>query len=211
MRKLTNNVWQAGFTLLELMVAMSIFAVMSLMIFGGLKEVLDVRSATDLHTKRLTELQIAFMHIGRDMRQFNNRGIRDQFGSNLESLKGNEIGQYKIELTRDGYSNYAKVNRSSLQRVAYGIDDNKLYRYHWLVLDRAADSEPVKMLLLDNIEGFKLRYLDTGASTTTGISRDWVTYWPPISGTVIPDVIEVTLELDDWGRFTRVFDLPDAI
>jgi len=211
----TGLLKQTGFTLLELLVALSIFAIMSVMIFGGLTEVLEVRSATNKYTTRLTELQLAFMHISRDIRQLSNRGVRDQFDSSLAALEASEIGQYKLELTRDGYPNPAEFNRSSLQRVAYGIEDNKLYRYRWKVLDRAADSEPVKILLLNDVTGFNFRFLESNANAITGQGTNWVTSWPSqVNGAVtntLPIVIEVTIELEDWGRFTRLFDLPDVI
>lgn len=206
------NRQQAGFTLLELLVALSIFAVMSVMIFGGLTEVLTVRSATDKYTKRLTELQLAFMHFGRDTRQLINRGVRGQFGNKLGPLISNQIGRYKIELTKSGYSNPGKRNRSTLQRIAYGLDDNKLYRYRWLVLDRAADSEPVRVLLLDNVTAFNLRFLATSKSSVSGQGNNWVTTWPlEEDKNGLPKLVEVTFELEDWGRFTRVYALPEII
>ncbi len=204
---------QSGFTLLELLVALSIFAVMSVMIFGGLREVINVRATTDKHTARLTALQLAFMYISRDIRQLSNRTIRDEYGDKLKVLQSNDIGKYRLELTRDGYPNPAGLNRSSLQRVAYGVNDNKLYRYRWKVLDRAEDSLPTKTLLLNDVNGFNLRFLEDGDSSSTTQKNHWVTAWPPQStDTTIkkfPKVIEVTFELEDWGRFTRLFILPE--
>ncbi len=217
--KLPEHRQQHGFTLLELLVALSIFAVMSVMIFGGLTEVLQVRSATDRYTDRLTELQLAFMYISRDTRQLINRGVRGQFGDELPALLSNQLGKYKLELTRAGYPNPARINRSSLQRVAYGIEDNKLYRYRWFVLDRAADSMPMKTVLLNDINAFNLRFLNANGNTTLGLSNNqannWVSVWPNLktgeTNNKLPKLIEVTLELEDWGRFTRVFEFPETI
>lgn len=205
---------QSGFTLLELLVAMSIFAIMSVMIFGGLSEVINVRSATDKYTSRLTALQIAFMHFSRDARQLSNRSIRGEYGDKLSALQSNDIGQYKIELTSAGYPNPAKLNRSELQRIAYGVEDNKLYRYRWNVLDRAEDSKPNKTLMLNDVINLSVRFLDNGNGSDND-DGSWVTAWPPqIDGIVsnkLPKVIEVTYELEDWGRFTRLFLLPELL
>jgi len=206
--------YQSGFTLLELLIALSIFAVMSVMIFGGLREVINIRSATDEHTSRLTELQLAFMYFSRDTRQLINRPVRGEYGDSLNALQSNDIGLYRLELTRDGYSNPAGLNRSSLQRVAYGLNDNKLYRYRWKVLDRAEDSKPTKTLMLDNVSDFNLRFLEKNDTSNNTQNSSWVTAWPPqtegdaVSG--LPKMIEVTFELEDWGRFTRLFTLPDV-
>lgn len=205
---------QTGFTLLELLVAISIFAVMSVMIFGGLSEVINVRTDTDKYTARLTELQLAFMHFSRDVRQVANRSVRGEYGDDLKALQSNDIGQYRFELTRAGYPNPAGLNRSALQRVAYGLEDNKLYRYQWRVIDRAEDSKPVKLMLLDNITGMNLRFLKAKTNDTVLQGDGWVTAWPPAldenSKDMLPNVVEVTFELEDWGRFTRLFVLPEA-
>lgn len=204
---------QSGFTLLELLVALSVFAVMSVMIFGGLREVLDVRSATDRYTSRLTELQIAFMHFSRDARQLANRSIRGEYGDSLSALQSSDIGQYKIELTRAGYPNPANLNRSELLRIAYGVEDNQLYRYRWNVLDRAEDSKPTKTLMLQDITGMNVRFLEAGTASANQ-TGNWVTAWPPLVNGVasddLPKVIEVTFELEDWGRFTRLFLMPEV-
>lgn len=209
-----NSNKQSGFTLLELLVAISIFAVMSVMIFGGLSEVINVRTDTDRYTARLTELQLAFMHFSRDVRQAVNRPVRGEYGDELNALQSNDIGKYRFELTRVGYPNPARLNRSDLQRVAYGVEDNKLYRYQWKVIDRAEDSKPFKIMLLDNIRAMNLRFLKANNNDTVSQGDGWVTAWPP--GTdddnkaELPDVVEVTFELEDWGRFTRLFVLPEV-
>lgn len=203
---------QSGFTLLELLVAVSIFAIMSVMIFGGMSEVINVRTSTDKYTSRLTQLQITFMHFSRDARQLSNRSIRGEYGDELSALKSSDIGQYKVELTRAGYPNPASFDRSELQRVAYGVEENKLYRYRWNVLDRAEDSIPSKTLMLDDILNMNVRFLKSDNEEGSSSNDNWVTAWPPqIDGQEskdLPKVIEVTFELEDWGRFTRLFLLP---
>ncbi len=205
---------QSGFTLLELLVALSIFAVMSVMVFGGLREVVNVRAATDKHTSRLAELQLAFMNFSRDARQLVNRTVRGEYGDRLNVLQSNDIGKYRLELTRGGHPNPAGLNRSSLQRVAYGVEDNKLYRYRWNVLDRAEDSLPVRTLMLKDINGFSLRFLGRVEPSGEIQNNQWLTAWPPQTDgegvDVFPQAIEVTFELDDWGRFTRLFIFPDV-
>jgi hypothetical protein len=42
-------------------------------------------------------------------------------------------------------------------------------------------------------------------------ARQWITQWPPIGNTSLrmrPFAIEITLELEDWGRIVRVIEVP---
>ena len=197
---------QAGFTLLELLVALSIFALLAAMAYGGLNTVLKARSATDAQALRLSQLQYTFFWLGRDIEQTVNRTVRDEFGDPQPALRGVELGDYRLALTRGGWRNPAHRPRSTLQRVAYGLHDDQLLRVYWNVLDRAPDSQPVENVLLDGVERLELRYLDA--------KKEWHDSWPAaVTGAVpgaagtadLPAAVEVTIETKREGRITRLF------
>jgi general secretion pathway protein J len=193
---------QQGFTLLELLVALAIFAVIAVMAYSGLDTVLTARSQTEQHATQLAHLQKAITWLGRDIEQYIERPIRDQYGDNQLSLQGTNS---QIELTRAGWRNPAQQQRSSLQRVAYHLENQTLSRSYWWVLDRAQDTHPIQINLLNNVVNLQLRYLDK--------SLRWHEQWPPsdFSTTntntlpIIPKAIEVTLTVNEWGRITRLF------
>jgi len=117
-----------------------------------------------------------------------------------------------LELTRAGWRNPAQQKRSSLQRVAYFIEDKILYRSYWWVLDRAQDTSPIRMDLLNNVNAFKLRYLDDER-------LKWHEQWPPLNfipsqAKSVPSIpkkpraIEVTLTVEGWGDIIRLFRTP---
>lgn len=194
----------AGFTLLELLVAMAVFAVLAVMAYQGLSAVLTTRAAVERQADRLRELQTAWLLIGRDLQQTSPRWIRDELGSELVPIKGGESFIPLLEFTRAGYRNPAGLPRSSLERVAYQVKLNELSRWRWRVLDRTQDSQPVARVVLTGINRVALRFLDA--------SREWQPTWPPPDlapgGADLPRAVEVTLELEDWGRITRLFALP---
>jgi type II secretion system protein J len=109
-----------------------------------------------------------------------------------------------VLLTRSGWSNTAGLQRPGLQRVGYFLDGTTLRRDTWTVLDATQSNEPVKRELLKKVKRFELRFMDR--------SRQWVTLWPSPAaapgGADLPMVVEVTLELDDWGVITRLFEVP---
>ncbi|KAA3629229.1 MAG: type II secretion system protein GspJ [Proteobacteria bacterium] len=193
-----------GFTLLELLVAMAVFAVLALIAYQGLNAVLANRAAIEQHADRLRAVQTAWLIIGRDIQQASPRWVRDELGGELGPLKGGEGFIPLLEFTRAGYRNPAGVQRSTLQRVAYQLKLNELSRWRWRALDRAQDSQPLERVLLAGVRNVALRFLDE--------SREWQSTWPPpnrdSADARLPRAIEVTLELEDWGRITRLFALP---
>lgn len=196
---------QSGFTLLELLVALAIFGLLAAMAYGGLNSVMTARQVTEQHAARLTQLQMAFLWLGRDIEQTIDRPIRDDYGDQQPALLGVEFGRYQLELTRSGWRNPAFRPRSHLQRVAYGLKDGQLIRAYWTMLDRAQDSQPLETVLLDDVIKLELRFLDDNSQ--------WSTVWPDTTaGTAAsthpPKAVEVTVETGAEGRITRLFQVP---
>jgi len=194
-----------GFTLLELIVAMAVFAIMAAIAYSGLNNVLIAREITELHSKELQQLQLTMNRMANDIEQAIDRGVRGEYGEPLAPLIGNDFEGYLIEFTRDGWRNPANHARSSLQRVAYALKDQKLLRAYWRVLDRAEDSKPLDQVLLEGVAGVEIRYLDSG--------NEWSTSWPSnTTGTAdssapagLPRAVEVNLDTKEFGKVTRIF------
>jgi len=208
---------QRGFTLLELLVAVGVFAVMSVMAYGGLKTVLDSRQQTDAQANRLAAVQLTFMRLERDIEQLTDRGIRDEYGDPKLPLEAASGTDGAVEFTHAGWSNPTSAARSHQQRVGYALKDNQLLRAYWLVLDRAQDSKPIQTAMLDKVKSIEWRFMDSAGN--------WQTQWPPATTTAttapaptptgprpspLPHAVEVTLELDDLGRLTRLFNVPGS-
>ena len=169
---------QSGFTLLELLVAIGIFALMAAMAYGGLNNLIESRQITDQHAARLTQLQTTFLWLGRDIEQTVNRRIRDEYGDSQLALSSTEVGRYQLELTRGGWRNPVGRARSNLQRVAYSVRENQLIRFYWNVLDRAQDSKPLEVVLLDGVERMELRFLSATVAGQNQGQQQWVDDWP---------------------------------
>ena len=200
-----NSRW-GGFTLLEMLVALAIFAVLAALAYGGLQVVLNSRTEVAASMKRLEAVARAFDRIGRDLDQTIDRPIRDEYGVKLPALFGDvDLRGRGLEFTRAGWANPLGEQRSDLQRVAYRVHDGRLYRLYWNVLDRAQDSKPQQMRLLDHVDSVQMRYLGPG--------NDWEPEWPPpvnLGGTVtdLPRVVKVELDLPNLGHLTRLYRLP---
>lgn len=192
-----------GFTLIELLVALLIFAIFAAIAYGGLDQVLTAKARTARAAERLAGLQTAYTWIARDIEQAVDRPIRDPYGDPAEALIG---GGDSLEFTRAGWRNPAGLRRSNLQRVAYTLDDGQLRRQYWRVLDRAPDSEARESVLLEGVQEMELRFLDE--------QGQWQPAWPVTNaaGDVVPmpRAVELSLEIEDWGRITRLFPVADG-
>ena len=194
----------AGFTLLELLVALSIFSLVAAMSYNGLKAVLNQQAATEIQADALAELQKVYLLVQRDIEQVMPRPVRDEYGDEQPALAGDDA----LQLTRGGWSNPAGRLRSSLQRVGYAYEDRQLVRYSWAVLDRAQDSEPQRQVLVGDIEEMTIRYLAG--------NDEWDERWPnPLSSgdptaeaAGLPRAVEITLDHEKFGPLVWLFRLP---
>lgn len=195
-----------GFTLIEVMVAVAIFVVVGALAMGGYNELIKQSDIVERNAKRTRAVQSAMQRITQDFSELEPRPIRQPLGSTLDpALLSDSRTQELAELTRAGWSNPAGVPRSTLQRVRYRLEDNKLRRDYWVVLDRTLSVEPVTTLLLDHVKAMTLRYLD--------INHRWHDQWPP-PGSAGPDAmrlrpvaVEINIELDDWGKLQRLVEV----
>lgn len=190
----------SGFTLLELLVAIAVFAIMAVMAYGGLNNVIANSEQSDAAMRRLQEVQLAMLTVSRDFNHISPRNIRDEYGNATNYLMTNGNADLVVEFTRNGRRNPAELLRSHLQRVAYKLDENSLVRVHWNHLDRSQGAEPVESVLLTDVKAFEIRYLDS--------EKEWHGEWPPLAasggGTALV-ALELRLELADWGQITRLY------
>lgn len=198
----------AGFTLLELLVSLAIFALLATMAYMALNTVLNARKEVEKRAARLTELQTAFMVMERDIEEAVGRPVRDELGDAQPALKGGGVGITVLTLTRTGWRNPLGLARSDLQRVAYGFDNQRLLRESWSTLDRGPANEPYSEVLINGVSAVDVRFL--------GQDRQWLGYWPPESGNdtqnpgvvTMPRAIEISVDVDGWGRIVRLFRVP---
>ena len=192
----------SGFTLLELLVAVAIFAVLSAMAYGGLSNVIDNSQQTDVSMQRLQEVQLAMVKIARDFTQITQRSIRDEYGNRQDYLRVGVDSDIFVEFSRAGRRNPAELLRSHIQRVAYKLEENQLYRLDWPHLDRSQEMQPYESLLLTDVDDASVRFLDG--------ENEWHNEWPPLNsigteGGEALAAIEFTLVLQDWGEIMRLF------
>ncbi len=195
-----------GFTLIEVLVALAVFGVVSILAYAALGQTL---SNADLLTERMERLQAvqrAVRFLDSDLMQAVPRPVRDVLGDGYEpAIRSSLASEYALEVTHGGWPNPAGLPRGTLQRSAYRLEDGELIRYHWRVLDRTINNEPIATVLLEDVDSIVFRYLQADG--------DPVDQWPPI-GTqgpggmrLRPRAVEIVLTLADEGEIRRLVEI----
>jgi general secretion pathway protein J len=194
-----------GFTLLELLVAMFIAAVIFAMGYGAINQAVKSRIELQEQQAKLLELQTGVRVIEQDLVQLAPRPIRQPVGSDsYPALMASTTTQPFLALTRAGWTNPSGLQRPELQRVAYYFENGTLRREYWTVLDPTQASKAVRRDVLTHLKSVSLRFYSQG--------QTWGKQWP-ISQSASdyptrPIAVEITLETEDWGKIVRVFEVP---
>jgi general secretion pathway protein J len=196
-----------GFSLIELLVALAVFATMAALAYGGLDSI--VRTRTELN-RRATDFQDLRRCIGtldRDLREAVARSVRGNYGEPLPAFSG---AATRLEFTRMGFANPHAEPRSNLERVFYELDGNAIKRGNFTVLDRAPGTAPQMATLREPVISLHLRYLDQ--------ANRWSESWPPLENTnpaqaltaQLPRAVELHIETADYGEIVHLVELVSA-
>ena len=198
---------QRGLTLIELVIAIGVFALFSAMAYGALDRIMAQRDRLESEQLFWRTLSLVFLRVEEDMAQARPRRVRDIDGNLVPSLRGQPtdtraLAEATLEFTRGGVIDLSAGGNAVLQRVGYRLQDNRLIRLSWSVLDRGPQSKPTEAVLLKDVEAFSVRFL--------GPNDEWLEEWP-VEGVAneLPRGVELTLELKDHGEFTRSFVVND--
>jgi len=195
-----------GFTLIEILVAISIFSILSALAYGTLNQTLLTANALSERMDRIQSLQRTMRLIEQDFMQLAERPIRSEIGDTyLAALTTHPSNTYPIEFTRHGWNNPLTLNRSTLQRVAYETIDGKLIRYHWNVLDKTYTNQIIKDELTNNIEEIRFSFMKEDG--------EWTDQWPPIeyiadqSLKILPKATRINVNFSDIGQIYRLIEI----
>ncbi len=195
-----------GFTLIEVLVALAVFGVLSLLAYMTLGQTLNNSEMLTQRMDRLQSIQRSMSFLSTEFLQAAPRPIRADLGNApIPALQSSIASEFALQLTHGGWPNSSGVPRSTMQRTAYRIEDGELIRYYWNVLDRTVNSVPVATVILEDVDSLRFRFLQ--------VNGDWTDQWPPLSaqgaatGAGLPRAVEIILTLTDEGELTRVIEV----
>ncbi|MFC3608074.1 type II secretion system minor pseudopilin GspJ [Stutzerimonas tarimensis] len=205
---------QAGFTLLELLIAIALFALLGLGTYRMLDAVLRSDAATLEQEQALRELSRAVWAFERDILHASPRPVRDGYGEEQAAFVARpdrRPGDPLFEFTRGGWRNPTGLVRSDYQRVGWRLSGDRLERLYWVVLDRDVGSQPRVQSVLSGVRELQVRFQDEEAA--------WHEEWPPFdnqrgdpeaASERMPRALQLSFEHPRYGRIERLLRLPDG-
>ncbi len=197
-----------GFTLIEIIVAVAIMALVSVIAYRGLSAMLTARERIASENERLRDLAQAMARIDADFSAVVDRSIRDSYGVEKAAFIGAPDGLEEagaaVVMTRMGAPAHAG-KLADLQRIGYRVKEGRLELLSWPALDQAPRATPNPSTLLENVSRIELRYLD-------GQNR-WQNKWPQLTvgggpPESLPRGVQLVLTMASGASYTRTIALP---
>lgn len=187
-----------GFTLIEMMVALLIFALITAAGVAVMSTTLANQGAVRVKVERYAELQRTRAVLKADLSQAASRRTRGEDGlPALTAFSGRppyEPDGPLLVLTRRGYENPDQAPRASMQYVEYALVEGRLERRARPALD-GARLGPAQVLLT-GVESAQTAFLFDGA---------WRPTWQGGGQTDIPSAVRLNLRLTDLGVIDQLF------
>lgn len=193
---------QHGFTLLEVMVALAVFAIVAALAYRGLDSIATTRVRLDQEMRMWRELELVFERIGLDASQTAPRSWKDSDNKERTAVQGESSTggtECQLDLVRFATDHSPLHVRYQMKREVFSLD---------VIPDVGINAQTVVMadrnhyVLLNQVERCELAFLDT--------SNDWQDHWPlkSTSDTTRPRGIRLRLTLADRGVFERMYYMP---
>ena len=195
-----------GFTLIEILVALMIFAIMGVLAAMSLHTIIRAHNSLKKSDHQLLQLQVAMTLLRRDISEVIDRPVREADGGKVSAFVGSTS---QITFTRTGLVNPFHLNRqSNMQRVGYEYVNNQLVRLTWDVLDQPPRDKPELQPLLSGVQSLSWQFIAENGSKSS--------IWPPPASpnpqsenqSPLPKVVLVVMRIKNEGVLQGVFPIP---
>lgn len=185
-----------GFTLIEVMVALLIFAILASAGVALLSFSARAQAASGRKLDDLAALNRTLSILSADLAQARARAVRDEAGTPLPAFVGEGNGDARplLRLVRGGWTNLDAQGRPEAQKVEYRLDGGVLQRLGYPQIDGAAPLPPAP--LLDRVRAVRLRYRFRGA---------WSDRWDGGGGVALPQALELRIGRADGVEYRQLF------
>lgn len=196
-----------GFTLIEILIALTIFAILASITSSTLYYAFNTRTRVNAQSERLSTLQLAISMVQQDTLQITERAIR---GTDLRLFPIFVGRSDYVEFTRDGDVNPGAIDtRSTLKRIALVCQNGALLRRTWDTLDPENRNIHADKVLIGDLSNCHFNYLNQTLQTFPEWRTDAVNQNQ--TKEALPKAIQVNLTLTDLGEINLLFTIPEAL
>lgn len=188
---------EAGFTLVELLVALAIFALISVAGVTLLRSGSDTQIAVKNRLEEYSRINRLSNAMEGDLAQAIARPLRDPSGQPVPAFTENDAGTAGalFGFVRAGWSNFDEAPRAGLQRVAYVLEDGDLKRLSWPMLDGTTPADAAT--LIENVGAAQVQFKDD--------KGDWRSDWTATDAMALPRAVELRLTIKDKPEQRMLF------
>jgi len=188
---------ESGFTLVELLVALAIFAMISVAGVTLLRSGSDTQIAVKKRLEDYSRVNRLYNAIEGDLAQAVARPVRDQTGVAIPAFVASDtaVSGALFGLVRAGWSNYDDAPRAGLQRVAYVLDGGALKRLSWPMLDGATPAHSA--VLVENVSAANVQF--------RAEKGEWRSDWTSTDTYSLPRAIELRLTIQGKAEHRMLF------
>lgn len=193
-----RSLFADGFTLVEALLALAIFAVISVLAYRATSALSEGEARLSAEAQRWRTLESLFTRFEADIRQAIPRGARVGAAREAPWIGTTYDGHAALAFTRAGSEFFVEPGAGG-QRLGYRLSGDTLELAYWPSIDRDATTRPAIYALVAGIAGFDLAYL-----TRAG---EWRDRWPLLGEEDLPRAVRLTLTMADGSRIDRLFTL----
>lgn len=187
-----------GFTLVELLVAIAIFAVLSALGWQVFDYMNKVKSRNVMHEAALEQLQMGYQQLLKDTAQI----VPMSATVNNQQEPALLLQNGRLSFSKAGVTDPLQQGLAAYERIEYRYDANQkiVYRLKYLHLDRDAQLQPISSELMTDVERFEITVLNPNV----------VNQWPQetTQSDRLPRGVEIQLQVREMPYVWRFSVLP---
>lgn len=196
-----------GFTLIEVIVALSIFAVLSIIGYKGISSLIQTKERVEVEDAKWQQMILFFDRFELDVKQSVNRPIRTREDTVEPAWLGRPSfsGEDGAQLVFSRFGDPEQLGfLMDTRRVGYRLHDGAIELLIWPSLDVAPSSKPEVFKVLTHVAQISFSYLSADGR--------WLNVWPEATVTTqqksfAPSAVQLIIKLETGEMVTRVFAL----
>lgn len=196
-----------GFTLIEVIVALSIFAILSMIGYKGISSLIETKQRVEVEDNKWQQIILFFDRFELDVKQSVNRPIKTREDTIEPAWLGRPsfAGEDGAQLV---FSRFGDPEQPGFlmdtRRVGYRLHDGAIELLIWPSLDVAPSAKPEVFKVLTHVAQLSFRYLSDDGR--------WLNIWPEVAvptqqKSFAPLAVQLMIKLETGEMITRIFAL----